>query len=552
MPASSTVFIDPDVFDGVIFDMDGVITDTAGLHAEAWKKLFDDVLKQHAWRTGERFVSFDPVDDYLKYVDGMSRADGVRTFLASRGIEVPEGSPDDPPDAETVHGLGSKKNDFFLTALEEHGAVAFPEAVRLLHELRAAGVATAIISASRNAGHVLDSAGVTELFDAQVDGTVADDLGLAGKPDPAVFLEAARRLGIDPARAVVVEDAEAGVAAGASGGFALVIGVDHTGAPERLLANGAHVVVHDMAEVAVGAGEDAAAARPAAAAPAAPPAAPPADPATAVPMAELPSALEEWAAIEAHIAGRTLAVFLDYDGTLTPIVEHPEDALLDEGMRERIRDLASRCLVSVVSGRDVAFVIEQVAVDEVIYLGSHGFDVVTPEGVELSNAREGEFDRFLGPLNEAEHAITDAVAPVLGARIERKKYAIAVHYRQVAPVDAPIVERAVDEVLANQPLLRKTGGKKVFELRPDIDWDKGRALQWLLEALGKSGSDVVPVYIGDDLTDEDAFAVVRGRGLAIVVAGEDERASLAEYRVADTDEVGEVLGWLAGLAGGAA
>ena len=524
METTPTVYIDPGAFDGVIFDMDGVITDTAGLHAEAWKILFDDVLKQHAWRMGDRFVSFDPVDDYLTYVDGISRADGVRTFLASRGIEVPEGSPDDPPDAQTVHGLGRKKNDFFLEALEEHGAVAFPEAVRLLHELRAAGVATAIISASRNAGHVLDSAGVTELFDAQVDGTVADEIGLPGKPDPAVFLEAARRLGVDPTRAVVVEDAEAGVAAGAAGGFALVIGVDHTGAPERLFESGAHVVVHDMAEVAVGAG--------------------------AVPMTDLPSALEEWPAIAARIAGRTLAIFLDYDGTLTPIVERPEDALLDEEMRARIRDLASRCLVSVVSGRDVAFVIEQVAVDEVIYLGSHGFDVVTPEGVELSNAREGEFERFLAPLKEAELAITDAVAPVLGARIERKKYAIAVHYRQVAPVDATVVEDAVDEVLATQPLLRKTGGKKVFELRPDIDWDKGRALQWLLEALGMSGDDVVPVYIGDDLTDEDAFAVVRGRGLAIVVGG-DDRTSLAEYRVADTEEVSDVLGRLAGLAGGA-
>ncbi len=549
MQATPTVRIDPGVFDAVIFDMDGVITDTAGLHAEAWKILFDDVLKQHAWRTGDRFVSFDPVEDYLTYVDGISRADGVRTFLASRGIEFPEGSPDDPPDAETVHGLGRKKNDYFLEALEEHGAVAFPEAVRLLHELRAAGVATAIISASRNAGHVLDSAGVTELFDAQVDGTVADEMGLPGKPDAAVFLEAAGRLGVDPARAAVVEDAEAGVAAGAAGGFALVIGVDHTGDPERLIANGAHVVVHDMAEVAVGA-DDTASGGAAPVTPAAAP--PPADPASAVPMAELPSALEEWSAIETHIAGRNLAVFLDYDGTLTPIVEHPEDAVLDEPMRDRIRDLASRCLVSVVSGRDVAFVIEQVAVDEVIYLGSHGFDVVTPEGVELSHAREGDFERFLGPLAEAERAITDAVAPIQGARIERKKYAVAVHYRQVAPVDAPFVESAVDDVLAAEPLLRKTGGKKVFELRPDIDWDKGRALEWLLEAVGMSGDDVVPVYIGDDLTDEDAFAVVHGRGLAIVVAGEVERTTLAAYRVSDTDEVGEVLGRLAELAGGAA
>ncbi|MBE0416899.1 MAG: trehalose-phosphatase [Coriobacteriia bacterium] len=522
MGRNPLVSIDPDRYDAVIFDMDGVITDTADLHAEAWKLLFDDVLREHAETTGEPFEPFDIDHDYLRYVDGKARYDGVRSFLASRGIELPEGSDDDPPSAATVHGLGTRKNDYFLAAIDRGGVEAFPAAVELVRGLREAGVATAIISASRNAAGVLAAAGVDGLFDARVDGDTAAELGLPGKPDPAVFLEAARRLDAEPARAVVVEDAESGVEAGEAGGFGLVIGVDRTGRPERLLESGADVVVNDLTQVKV---------------------------ARRVAMNSLPSALDNWRDAEEALDGREPAVFLDYDGTLTPIVERPEDALLAPEMRERIRHLADRCLVVVVSGRDVGFVVEQVALDTVLYLGSHGFDVVVPEGRELRQERLGEFEAFLGPLEAAEAEITAAVAAVAGARIERKKYAIAVHYRQVAEEDIPEVEVAVDEVLARHGELRKTGGKKVFELRPDIDWDKGRALLWVLEALGMDGDGYAPVYVGDDLTDEDAFAVVRGRGLAVVVGSED-RPTLAEFHVPDTDAAGEVLERLAAFIGG--
>jgi trehalose 6-phosphate phosphatase len=522
MPVMPSVQIDPDRFDAVIFDMDGVITDTATLHSEAWKRLFDDFLREHAAETGAEFVPFDIEGDYLSYVDGKARHDGVRSFLESRAITLPEGADDDSPDLSTVHGLGTRKNGYFLDAMAAHGAAPFPSAVALVRALREAGVATAIISASRNAAAVLEAAGVDTFFDTRVDGDTAAELGLAGKPAPDVFVEAARRLGVDPKRAVVVEDAESGVTAGEVGGFGLVIGVDHAGRPERLLDAGADVVVADLADV---------------------------DVLHRMPIASLPDALASWDdEIAPALAGRRLAVFLDYDGTLTPIVAHPEDAVLDGEMRERVRALAGLCLVALVSGRDVAFVIEQVAVDEALYLGSHGFDVVTPRGMELPQERAGEFERYLEPLAEAEERLTAAVAGIAGARIERKKYAIAVHYRQVAETDVAAVEEAVDSVLSRQPLLRKTGGKKVFELRPDLDWDKGRALAWVLEALGMGGDDVAPVYFGDDLTDEDAFAVVRSRGLAVVVAG-DDRPTLASYRAADTAAVGCMLERLCEIAG---
>lgn len=246
----SGVTIDRDRFDAVIFDVDGVVTDTASVHFAAWKQVFDAYLRVRAERADGAFEEFTE-QDYLAYVDGKPRYDGVRSFLRSRGIELPEGDSDDPPDRETVRGIGNRKNDAFRRWLEDNRVEAYPSTVRVLRELRDRGIATGVISASRNAEAVLESAGVHDLFDARVDGAVAGELGLAGKPDPAVFLEAARRLGVEPARSAVVEDAQAGCSAGRTGGFGLVIGVDRADQREALLEHGADVVVADLEEVAV-------------------------------------------------------------------------------------------------------------------------------------------------------------------------------------------------------------------------------------------------------------------------------------------------------------
>jgi beta-phosphoglucomutase family hydrolase len=236
-------------YDAVIFDMDGVVTRTADVHAAAWKRLFDDFLAHRA--QGGDFEPFDIVRDYRRYVDGKPRYDGVRDFLASRDIHLPEGSADDPPGRATVAALGNRKDQFFLAALHEHGAAAFRSTVDLIGKLRGHGLRVAVISASRNARAVLESAGVIDLFETRVDGVVAADLKLPGKPDPAVFLEAARRLGTEPGRAVVVEDATAGVEAGHRGGFGLVIGVDRAGQAQALRQSGADVVVGDLGQVDV-------------------------------------------------------------------------------------------------------------------------------------------------------------------------------------------------------------------------------------------------------------------------------------------------------------
>ena len=247
--------------------------------------------------------------------------------------------------------------------------------------------------------------------------------------------------------------------------------------------------------------------------------------------------------------GRKPAVFLDYDGTLTPIVERPEDAHLPPDMREALERVSAACTVAVVSGRDVSFVVEEVGLDNILYLGSHGFDIVTPQGMTLSTGREDEFSRFLGSLDEVQAALEQSLAGIDGANIERKKFAVAVHYRQVAEADVPAVARIVDEQIAKHPDLRKSGGKMVFELRPDIDWDKGWAVRWTLGALGLPAEVTMPVYIGDDLTDEDAFTELAKDGLTIVV-GSDSRQSAAAYRVPVVADVRDVLLRIAEMAEG--
>ncbi len=231
----------------VVFDMDGVVTDTAAVHAAAWTELFNDVLP--ALSGGDGRPQFDPIKDYRELVDGRSREDGVREFLASRGISLPAGSPDDGPDQLTIAGLAARKQQLFADELTRSGVRVFPDAARLLEGLRDAGVPTALVTASRNSAAVLDAAGITGLFTVRVDGTDALRLSLPGKPNPAMFLEAARRLDCLPAEAVVLEDATAGVQAAANGGFGLVVGVDHTGTGAQLDAAGADIVVTDLTDL---------------------------------------------------------------------------------------------------------------------------------------------------------------------------------------------------------------------------------------------------------------------------------------------------------------
>lgn len=232
-----------------LFDLDGVLTRTAVVHAAAWKSMFDSVLADRARRTGQPFVPFDAGHDYDEYVDGLPRADGVRAFLASRGIVLPDGAPGDPASAETVTGLGRRKNDLVLRLIHDRGVEAYPGSVGYLRAVREAGLNTAVVSSSTNCREVLEAVGIQDLFDARVDGVVAEQRGLRGKPAPDTFLEGARAVGAVPGEAVVFEDSLAGVAAGRAGAFGFVVGVDRVGQSAALCDHGADVVVTDLAEL---------------------------------------------------------------------------------------------------------------------------------------------------------------------------------------------------------------------------------------------------------------------------------------------------------------
>ncbi|MFO7813640.1 MAG: trehalose-phosphatase [Pelovirga sp.] len=501
--------ISPDKFDAVIFDMDGVVTQTAHVHAAAWKKMFDDFLEKRAQDKGEEYRPFSLESDYNRYVDGKPRYDGVRDFLRSRGIELAEGSSDENPDRETIRGLGKRKNSYFQQELKEKGAQTYQTTVDLIDQLRKAGIKTAIISASKNARTVLTAAEATELFDARVDGLDAEELGIPGKPAADVFLVAAKKLGVTPRRSVVVEDAQSGVQAGRAGNFGLVVGVDRADQTAEL-AKYADIVVKDLAEISVTLSSK-----------------------EKKYTDSLPSALDRFDKVVCQLNHRQPVIFLDYDGTLTPIVEHPEDAIISEEMRQTITDLAEYSTVAIISGRDRNDVEKLAGIEGIYYAGSHGFDISGPAGKKITFQRG---DEFLPALDRAEKALHERLDQIEGTQVERKKFAIAVHFRRVAEEHYSQVETVVDEVLADNETLRKTGGKMIFELRPDIDWDKGKALSWLLQQLDLERNGYLPMYIGDDLTDEDALREIEDRGIGILVRDE-ERETHAGYTLEDTCEV---------------
>jgi beta-phosphoglucomutase family hydrolase len=236
----------PSSIQACLFDLDGVLTETATLHAKAWQQMFNDFLSDRARSSGQPFVPFDPVRDYDQYVDGKPREDGTRSFLDSRGIQLPEGTVDDPATAETVHGLGKRKNDILLALMRKQGIKAYPGSVRYLRAVKSAGLRTAVVSSSENCHEALIAAGIAELFDARVDGVVAAERRLAGKPAPDTYIAAAHALGVTPVQAAVFEDALAGVSAGRAGRFGFVVGVDRMGQADELRRHGADVVVTDL------------------------------------------------------------------------------------------------------------------------------------------------------------------------------------------------------------------------------------------------------------------------------------------------------------------
>ncbi len=503
---NSNAVIDTTAFRGFIFDLDGVLTQTASLHAQAWKRMFDDFFEELR-EQGKEVRPFDIDSDYTRYVDGKPRYEGVKSLLSSRGIEMDYGSPQDPPGSTTVCGLGNSKNRIFHRLLEERGAATWPDGVALVLRARAAGLASAVVTSSKNGRTVLASVDLTDLFDAIFDGNDAVDSGLPGKPSPDIFLAAARKLGVAAQEAVVFEDAVSGVQAGRAGDFGLVVGVDRVGRGhgQELQANGADLVVSDLGRIELSGPKSSVGGVP-------------------------PSALDMLPLLRDRLSRQGLSVFLDYDGTLTPIVPRPEDAVLSPSMKSTVHQLSTRVPVGIVSGRDLADVKGLVGLDNVIYAGDHGFNIETPGKGDTGFSPAAD---QLAAVRRAAGNLRQPLQDIPGAWLEEKTYTLSIHFRETPEQQTDAVRELV-AAQADENGLRMTSGKKVFELRPGIDWHKGKAITWLRQELDLA--DTYSLYMGDDTTDEDGFEALGDQGLGILVAVHPERTA-AGALLTDTGEV---------------
>lgn len=519
-------------FDAVIFDLDGVVTRTALVHGKAWKLTFEEYLHVREKRDGEAFREFSHEHDYLPYVDGKPRYKGVQSFLESRGIHIPFGDPSDPAGKETVCGIGNKKNLMFRDVLAKQGAEIYPSTIEFIKVLKKSGVRVGVASSSKNCQLILKTAHFEKMFETRVDGEVSAQLGLKGKPEGDIFVTAARNLGADPGKAIVVEDATSGVEAGRNGGFGLVLGIARQHNETQLLENGADIVVQDMADIDIETIERWFQRKPK-------PLFQNWDTQAKAINAELKkekllvNSYYSRGAQSVFVGGKKVIFFLDYDGTLTPIVERPELAVMSSDMRQVVTNLSKKHMIAIVSGRQREDVENLVKIPGLFYAGSHGFDIKGPE-FSLIQTKAQE---VIPVVSKVIEQLKKELGTITGVLIEEKKFSVAVHYRLAdEKKHLSKITRVVNAVIQNNKELRLMSGKKVFELLPNIEWNKGMAIRWIMEALKLSWSETSVIYIGDDVTDEYAFRTVRTRGTGILVS-EKNKESAADFHLSSPREV---------------
>lgn len=466
----------------VILDLDGVITETRELHLEAWKETFKDF----AFST----------EDYDRYVDGKPREDGIRSFLASRKRSI---SP------ENMERYSTFKNRLYLTRLRKVGPRTYKDSVDTIKKWKKEGIQVAVVSSSRNCTEVLEAAGIKDLFDAQVDPVVAEPIHLRPKPEADYFLEAARRLGKDPEECALVEDSLSGIQAGVKGHFKAVIGITREGqTPEaQLYEEGASQVVNSLEMIG-----------------------------------QKENALTAWAEIRKKIGEREVALFLDFDGTLSDIVPDPATAVPRESVMPLLKCCSHSLKLAVVSGRDRQDLKHRIGEENIFYAGCHGFAISGPGGFhfEVEEAKD-----ILPDLNLARELLTSVINEYEGAILETKKYFLAIHYRMVNKDRAQELKEKISAIAGKFHTLELREGKMVIEIAPHIQWGKGHAIGKLCEVLEIKAPLTVPIYLGDDLTDEDAFKRLKGLGIGIKVGPENIYESIADYWLQDPSEVEEFL-----------
>lgn len=496
-----------------IFDMDGVVTDTAELHCLSWKLMFDEFLTTYCASHGLIFQPFTH-EDYLYYVDGIPRHAGVKNFLTARNISLPEGLPQDEPGKATLYGLGKRKDLLFHALLEQQGVTCFASTLSLINSLRQQNIKTAIISSSKNCQTIINKAKVSHLFDAIVDGNFMEQRQLPGKPQPDIFLQAAEQLDVVPSNAMVIEDALSGVQAGHNGKFGLVVGIDRRNLGAELYQeHGADIVVTDLAELRI-------------------------EGVKHWFKYELINVLDVYGklspALADHLASKHLALFLDYDGTLTPIVNTPKLAQLTPEMIACLKKLSQRYPVAIISGRQLNDLQARIGLENIYYAGNHGLEIAGP------SLQHNEGAEYLAEMEEVYQQLQQQLGKIEGILIENKKFSLSVHFRLVAEPFLSVIHQAISHILQQHPHLKRYEGKKVFEIRPNIDWHKGKAILWFLSALELDKADILPIYIGDDAADEDAFHALQGHGLGIIVT-DHKQPTDACCRLKDPAEVQQFL-----------
>lgn len=476
-------------YQAIIFDMDGVLTDTRDYHYTSWKQTFDEYLLSKGVKT--EFTH----QDYNDYVDGKIRSEGIQSFLSSRGLEITE---------DQVNRLGNLKNSYFQKNILSGRLSPFREVEQTLKKLHSKGVKLAVVSASENCRKILESLHLTDLFDEILDGTDAKTLHLRGKPENDYYLTMLNHLGVDAHYCALVEDSISGVLAGKKSNLT-VFGMSRTNqtSPEKLIEAGADYVISDI-----------------------------------TPVIDIPNALKHWNDVLLRLNDKEPALFLDFDGTISEIVSHPDDASLVPGVKEVLFTCSRSLKVAIISGRDRMDVKTRVGIDDIFYAGNHGQDISGPGCFHYTYDTA---DQYLPSLEKFNLSIESLLLGIEGLIIERKKYCTAIHFRMTNPDAERTIRDKVQSTMMTFPELRVREGKKVLEVLPDIEWGKDQAVLKLVEVLNLDLKKIIPIFIGDDTTDEEAFVGLKDKGLCIRVANDTNLNTHAHYYLSDPNEVKQFI-----------
>lgn len=490
----------------LIFDLDNIIAESQTLQVLAWKRLFDHYNHQRKLSQKPEYVPFDREVDYSNKIHGHSIYDAVRTFLSSRNIKLPEGDPDDLPGYESVSALGNMKNQIYRDLFKDRGIDFFSDLIEPVERWKDEGYKTAAISTNKKCHILLKDAGIDMIFDKIVDGYDIEKLDLKGKPEADIYLEAARQLNVSPEETAVFEDDVEGIKAARKGGFKRVVGLSRNNSPETLRNYGANIVIRSYATLNH----------------------------TVHEFDELPSALTRLGELFEDWKNKELLFFLDYDMLHPAIRKQPEDIFISEEIKDLLSRLSNYAKVTVINGRDLSDIRQMTGLDQIYYAGNYGFEISGPGNIHYEH--EG-LRKILPKLDIAEKLLRDKLLEFDNVRFERQRYVLSIHYQNLEDEKTPEAESRINQILLNRPDLEKVIGEKMIEIRPYQNWNKGKAMKWLMGEVSGILHDNYLVYLGNDFTDEDAFTqIIKQKGIRILVGNHGE-LTLADYKLQDLDEV---------------